>query len=73
MAVGLRPGELAELFNLFATALAAFAIFAALYVAIIGSNDPKVAQVSWTAFFLTLFGIAVFIFGRAVRYHFVGY
>lgn len=65
--------ELAEFFDFFATALAAFAVFAGLYVAIIGSNDPKVAQVPWAALFLALFGIAVFIFGRAVRYQFVGY
>ena len=65
--------ELAELFDFIATALAAFAVFAGLFVAIIGVGDPKVVQVPWAASFLTLFGIGVFIFGRAVRYHFVGY
>jgi hypothetical protein len=71
--MGLSPIELAELFGFFATALAAFAVFAGLFIAIIRSGDPKVAEVSWGALFLALFGIAVFIFGRAVRYHFVGY
>ena len=65
--------ELAELFNFAATALAAFAAFAALFLAIIGSINPKVGQVPWAAMFLVLFGAAVFIFGRAVRYYFVGY
>jgi hypothetical protein len=65
--------ELAELFDFFATVLAAFAVFAGLFAAIIGSSDPKVAEVPWAAPFLALFGVAVFIFGRAVRYHFVGY
>jgi len=64
--------ELAKLFDYFATALAAFAIFAAFFVAILGSSDPKVAEVPGTVPFLAFFGIAVFIFGRAVRYHFVG-
>jgi hypothetical protein len=65
--------ELAELFDSFATILAAFAVFAALFAAIIGSCDPKVAEVPGAVPFLALFGIVVFIFGRAVRYHFLGY
>jgi hypothetical protein len=64
--------ELAELFDYFATAPAAFAVFAGLYIAITGSSDPKVAQVPRATLFLVLFGLAVFMFGRAVRYHFVG-
>jgi len=64
--------ELPELFNSIATALAAFAVFAALFAAIIGSCDPKTAEVPGAVPFLAFFGIAVFIFGRAVRYHFVG-
>jgi len=65
--------ELAELFDYFATLLAAFAVFAALFVAIIGSRDPKVAEVPGSVLFLALFGIVVFLVGRAVRYHFLGY
>ena len=65
--------ELAELFDFFATALATFAVFAGLFIAIIGSNDPKVAEIPWAATVLALFGLAVFTFGRVVRFHFVGH
>jgi hypothetical protein len=71
--ISLPAVELAELFDFFATALAAFAVFAGLFIAIIGSNDPKVAEIPWTALFLALFGLAVFTFGHVVRYQFVGY
>jgi hypothetical protein len=71
--ISLPAVELAELFNLVATTLAAFAAFAALFLAIMGSNNPEVGQVPWAVMFLVLFGVAVFIFGRAVRYYFVGY
>jgi hypothetical protein len=71
--INLPPVELAALFNFFATSLAAFAAFAALFLAIMGSNNPKVGKVPGTAMFLVLFGLAVFIFERAVRYSFVGY
>jgi hypothetical protein len=65
--------ELPELFDFSATALAAFAVFAGLFLAITQSSDPKVAEVPWASTFLAFFGIAVFIFGRAVRYQFLGY
>jgi Na+/citrate or Na+/malate symporter len=71
--IGLPPVELAAIFDLSATTLAAFAVFAGLYLAIIGSSDPKVAKVPGAALFLVLFGTAVFVFGRAVKYHFAGY
>jgi len=44
----------------------------ALAPAIVGSCNPKVAEVPRAVPFLALFGIIVFIFGRAVRYH-LGY
>jgi len=71
--ISLSAVELAELFNFAATALSAFAVFAALFLAIMGSNNPKVKKVPWAAMFLVFFGVAVFIFGRVVRYYFVGY
>jgi hypothetical protein len=71
--IGVPPIALAELFDLSATALAAFAVFAGLYLAIIGSSDPKVAKVPSATLFLVLFGIAVFILGRAVKYQYAGY
>jgi hypothetical protein len=43
--ISLLAVELAELFNLVATALAAFAALAALFLAIMGSNNPKVGKV----------------------------
>ena len=70
--IGVPPIELAKLFDLSATALAAFAVFAGLYLAIIGSSDPKVAKVPSATLFLVLFGIAVFILGRAVKYQYAG-
>jgi hypothetical protein len=54
--IGLPPVELAAIFDLSATTLAAFAVFAGLYLAIIGSSDPKVAKVPGAALFLVLFG-----------------
>jgi hypothetical protein len=65
--------ELAKLFDFVATLLAAFAVFAGLFIAVVGNNNPKVAEVPGAALFLALFGVAVFIFGRVVRYQFVGY
>jgi hypothetical protein len=65
--------ELAKHFDFVATLLAAFAVFAGLFVAVIGSNNPKDTEVPRAALFLALFGVAVFIFGRVVRYQFVGY
>jgi hypothetical protein len=70
--ISLPAVELAELFDFSATALAAFAGFAGLYLAILGSGDPKVAKVPSATLFLVLFGIAVFVFGRAVKYFFAG-
>jgi Sec-independent protein secretion pathway component TatC len=65
--------ELAKYFDFVATLLAAFAVFAGLFVAVIGSNNTKVTEVPGAALLLALFGVAVFIFGRVVRYQFVGY
>jgi hypothetical protein len=63
----------AELLDSLVTAFAAIAVFAAFFAAVIGSSDPKIAEVPPGAVRLALFGVIIFVGGRAIRYHFAGY
>jgi len=63
----------AELLDSLANALAAIAVFGALFAAVIGSSDPKIAEVPPGAVRLVLVGVIIFLGGRAIRYHFAGY
>jgi hypothetical protein len=62
-----------ELLDYLASALAAIAVFGALFAAVTGSSDPKIAEVPPGAVRLALVGAIIFLGGLAIRYHFVGY
>jgi len=61
---------LADGFDWLTTALAATAVFGALFAAVVGSSDPKIAEVPPNAAYLACFGVLIFLVGRALRHHF---
>jgi hypothetical protein len=64
---------LAEVVSSIATALAATAVFAALFAAVVDTSDPHKAEVPPAVPYLAALGIIIFLAGRVLRYHFAGY
>jgi len=64
---------LAEVLNAFASALAAIAVFGALFAAVVDTSDPHKAEVLPGVPYLAAVGIIVFLAGRALRYLVAGY
>ena len=64
---------LAEVLNSFTTAFAVIAVFAALFVAVVDTTDPRKSEVPPSVLYLSVLGIIVFLFGRVIRYVFAGY
>jgi hypothetical protein len=63
----------AEVLSSFASALAAIAVFGALFAAIVDTSDPHKAEVPPVVPYLAALGIVIFLAGRAVRYLVAGY
>jgi len=63
---------LAEVLSSFASALAATAVFAALFAAVVETSDPKKAEISPAVPYLAALGIIIFLAGRALRYFVAG-
>ena len=63
---------LAEVLNSFTTAFAVIAVFAALFVAVVDTTDPRKSEVPPSVPYLSVLGIIVFLFGRVIRYVFAG-
>jgi len=64
---------LADGLDWLADALAAIAVFGALFATVLGSSNPKIAEVPSNAPYLAFFGVVIFLVGRVLRYHFAGY
>lgn len=63
----------AEVVNSLTTALAAIAVFAAFFAAVVDASDPHKAEVPPAVPYLAALGIFLFLFGRVIRYVFAGY
>jgi hypothetical protein len=57
----------------FASALAAIAVFGALFAAVVDTSDPRKAEVPPGVPYLAALGIIIFLAGRALRYLAAGY
>jgi hypothetical protein len=63
---------LAEVISSFAYALAATAVFAALFTAVVDASDSKNGKISPAVPYLAALGITLFALGRLIRYVLAG-